>query len=109
MRVKNTGDVPLRTQGPDPGYTYSTNDSYSSIEGGALTDKASVLKPALGSTLLGASTKKNAPVEARTTTVRAGVAPVAMSTTRKKRLGVGPRSCGAKFKMTLPGPLPPKL
>jgi hypothetical protein len=40
IRVKNTGDVPLRTQGPDPGYTYTTNDSYSSIEGGALTDKA---------------------------------------------------------------------
>jgi hypothetical protein len=40
VRVKNTGDVPLRTQGPDPGYTYTTNDSYSSIEGGAYTDKA---------------------------------------------------------------------
>jgi hypothetical protein len=40
VRVKNTGDVPLRTQGPDPGYTYSTNESYSSIEGGTLTDKA---------------------------------------------------------------------
>jgi hypothetical protein len=40
VRVKNTGDVPLRTQGPDPGYTYTTNDSYSSIEGNSLTDKA---------------------------------------------------------------------
>ena len=34
IKVKNTGNVPLRTQGPDPGYTYTTNDSYSSIEGG---------------------------------------------------------------------------
>lgn len=40
VTVRNTGDVPLRTQGPDPGYTYTTNDSYSSIEGGKWTDKA---------------------------------------------------------------------
>jgi hypothetical protein len=40
IRVKNTGDVPLRTQGPDPGYTYTTKDSYSSIEGGALDARA---------------------------------------------------------------------
>lgn len=40
ITVKNTGKVPLRTQGPDPGYTYTTNDSYSSIEGGKWTDKA---------------------------------------------------------------------
>jgi hypothetical protein len=40
IRVKNTGDVPLRTQGPDPGFVYSTNDSYSSIEGGRWVDKA---------------------------------------------------------------------
>ena len=40
IKVKNTGKVPLRTQGPDPGYTYTTNDSYSSIENNQFTDKA---------------------------------------------------------------------
>ncbi len=40
IRVKNTGNVPLRTQGPDPGFTYTTNDSYSSIDGGKWVDKA---------------------------------------------------------------------
>jgi hypothetical protein len=34
VTVKNVGNVPLRTQGPDRGYTYTTNDSYSSVEGG---------------------------------------------------------------------------
>lgn len=32
VKVKNTGDVPIRTQGPAPGYRYNTNLSYSSIE-----------------------------------------------------------------------------
>ena len=40
IKLKNTGNVPLRTQGPDPGYMYTTNDSYSSIEGGKWVDKA---------------------------------------------------------------------
>ena len=40
VTVKNTGNVPLRTQGPDQGYTYTTNDSYSSIEGGKWVDRA---------------------------------------------------------------------
>ncbi len=40
ITVKNTGDVPLRTQGPDKGYTYTTNDSYSSVEGNKWVDKA---------------------------------------------------------------------
>ncbi len=40
IRVKNTGNVPLRTQGPDPGYVYTTNDSYSSIEYGKWIDRA---------------------------------------------------------------------
>jgi hypothetical protein len=40
ITVKNVGNVPLRTQGPDPGYTYSTNDTYSSIERNKWTDKA---------------------------------------------------------------------
>ena len=40
VTVQNTGKVPLRTQGPDPGYTYTTNDVYSSIEGGQYDNKA---------------------------------------------------------------------
>jgi hypothetical protein len=40
IKVKNTGKVPLRTQGPDPGYMYTTNDTYASIEGNKWTDKA---------------------------------------------------------------------
>jgi len=34
LRVKNTGKVPIRTYGPPSGYEYSTNDVFSSIEGG---------------------------------------------------------------------------
>ena len=34
MRVKNTGDVPIRTYGPPPGYEYSTDDVFSSVAGG---------------------------------------------------------------------------
>ncbi|HEX8599683.1 MAG TPA: hypothetical protein VF952_14360 [Chloroflexia bacterium] len=40
ITVKNVSNVPLRTQGPDPGYTYTTRDSYASIEGGSLDNKA---------------------------------------------------------------------
>jgi hypothetical protein len=40
ITVKNVGNVPLRTHGPDPGYTYTTNDTYASIEGGKWADKA---------------------------------------------------------------------
>ncbi|MBF6614613.1 MAG: hypothetical protein IVW55_15985 [Chloroflexi bacterium] len=40
ITVKNIGNVPLRTQGPDKGYTYTTNDSYSSVEGNKWVDKA---------------------------------------------------------------------
>ncbi|HEX8229262.1 MAG TPA: hypothetical protein VF826_08105 [Chloroflexia bacterium] len=40
ITVKNVSNVPLRTQGPDPGYTYTTRDSYASIEGGTLDNKA---------------------------------------------------------------------
>jgi hypothetical protein len=32
VRVKNTGDVPIRTQGPAPGYHYDTNQTFSAIE-----------------------------------------------------------------------------
>lgn len=34
MRVKNTGDVPIRTYGPPSGYEYSTDDVFSSVAGG---------------------------------------------------------------------------
>jgi hypothetical protein len=40
VRVKNTGKVPIRSQGPDSGFTYSTNEVYSSIENGRYEDKA---------------------------------------------------------------------
>lgn len=34
MRVKNTGTTVLRSQGPAPGYTYSSQESFGTIEGG---------------------------------------------------------------------------
>lgn len=40
ITVRNNGDVPLRTQGPDAGFTYTTNDTYASIKGNRYTDKA---------------------------------------------------------------------
>lgn len=40
ITVRNNGDVPLRTQGPDAGFTYTTNDTYASIKGKKYTDKA---------------------------------------------------------------------
>jgi hypothetical protein len=40
IRVKNTGDVPIRTYGPPSGYTYTTDEVYSSIEGGEYTAQA---------------------------------------------------------------------
>ncbi len=40
ITVRNNGDVPLRTQGPDAGFTYTTNDTYASIESNRYTDKA---------------------------------------------------------------------
>ncbi len=40
LRVKNTGDVPIRTYGPASGYEYSTNDVFSSIEGGQYVQKS---------------------------------------------------------------------
>ncbi len=39
MRVKNTGDVPIRTYGPAGGYQYSTDEVFSSIAGGAYVAK----------------------------------------------------------------------
>lgn len=39
VRVKNTGDVPLRTYGPPSGYTYSTNDSFASVEENRWADR----------------------------------------------------------------------
>jgi hypothetical protein len=34
LQVKNTGKVPIRTYGPPSGYTYSTDDVFSSIDSG---------------------------------------------------------------------------
>lgn len=39
MRVKNIGDVPIRTYGPAGGYQYSTDEVFSSIAGGAYVAK----------------------------------------------------------------------
>jgi hypothetical protein len=39
MRVKNTGNTVLRSQGPDPGYTYSSQEGFSTIEGGKYRDE----------------------------------------------------------------------
>ena len=39
MRVKNIGDVPIRTYGPASGYQYSTDEVFSSIAGGAYVAK----------------------------------------------------------------------
>jgi hypothetical protein len=39
LRVKNTGKVPIRTYGPPSGYEYSTDDVFSSVDGGAYAVK----------------------------------------------------------------------
>ncbi|MBV9600352.1 MAG: hypothetical protein JOZ87_26305, partial [Chloroflexi bacterium] len=38
--VRNTGQTVLRTQGPDPGYVYSSLDNFSSIDNHAYTEHA---------------------------------------------------------------------
>ncbi len=38
--VVNVGRVPLRTQGPDPGYIYSADDTFASVEGHKYAEKA---------------------------------------------------------------------
>jgi len=40
MRIKNTGDVPIRTYGPPSGYEYSTDQVFSSIADGKYTVKS---------------------------------------------------------------------
>lgn len=40
MRIRNTGTVPIRTYGPPSGYTYTTDEVYSSIAGGQYTAQA---------------------------------------------------------------------
>lgn len=40
MRVKNTGTVPIRTYGPPSGFTYTTDDVFSSIANGRYTSHA---------------------------------------------------------------------
>lgn len=39
MRVKNTGDVPIKTQGPASGYQYTTNEMFSSVEDNKWAEK----------------------------------------------------------------------
>lgn len=40
MRVRNTGEVPIRTYGPASGYRYTTDEVFSSVEDGAYTAQA---------------------------------------------------------------------
>jgi hypothetical protein len=40
LRVKNTGDVPIRTYGPPSGFEYSTKDVFSSVAGGQYDAKS---------------------------------------------------------------------
>ncbi|GAB4429905.1 MAG: hypothetical protein OHK0015_14410 [Chloroflexi bacterium OHK40] len=40
LRVRNTGTVPIRTYGPPSGYQYSTDEVFSSVEGGRYTAQA---------------------------------------------------------------------
>jgi len=39
IRLKNTGKVALRSQGPDPGFAYTTNDTFASISNGEFVDQ----------------------------------------------------------------------
>lgn len=38
-RIRNTGDVPIRTQGPASGYRYTTEETFSSIENNQFAEK----------------------------------------------------------------------
>ncbi len=40
ITVRNAGPVTLRTQGPEPGFTYTTNETFSSVQGGAFAERA---------------------------------------------------------------------
>jgi hypothetical protein len=40
VRVRNTGTVPIRTYGPPSGFEYSTDEVFSSVEGGRYTAQA---------------------------------------------------------------------
>lgn len=40
VRVRNTGEVPIRTYGPASGYEYSTNEVFSSVEAGRYAAQA---------------------------------------------------------------------
>lgn len=40
ITVRNTGNVTLRSHGPDPDYTYTTLDTFASVEGGRYVDRA---------------------------------------------------------------------
>jgi hypothetical protein len=55
-QVRNTGQTVLRTEGPDPGYTYNSLDTYSSIENHAYAERAGFWRVGLNWT---GSTDKN--------------------------------------------------
>lgn len=40
LRIRNTGDVPIRTYGPPSGFTYTTDEVFSSVAGGRYAAKA---------------------------------------------------------------------
>jgi hypothetical protein len=40
VRVKNTGSVTIHSLGADPGFTYNTNDTYTSVSDGRYNDQA---------------------------------------------------------------------
>jgi hypothetical protein len=40
LRIRNTGDVPIRTYGPPSGYRYTTDEVFSSVENGQYTAQA---------------------------------------------------------------------
>lgn len=42
IRIRNTGNTVLRTQGPDPGYTYDSQEGFSTIQGGAFRDQKGI-------------------------------------------------------------------
>lgn len=39
LRVKNTGNVPIKTQGPASGFRYTTDETFATVEGGAWNEK----------------------------------------------------------------------
>ncbi|MDA8219518.1 MAG: hypothetical protein M0Z94_18110, partial [Dehalococcoidales bacterium] len=48
ITVRNTGDVTLRTHGPDPGYTYALKGNFATVENGRYDDQARMWRVAVG-------------------------------------------------------------